>query len=323
LIEKSYQLLDENIGEICACAGADTAVFIISDHGFGPLEKRFYVNRWLAQEGLARFRKPRRSPWLFIFPLLKAGYRVLEVGDYLGLRRKMFWKFLKSKFMEEGKSFHQMPHEFFEWSRTFAYSNSETEQGIRINLKGREPEGIVEPAEYEKNRGLIIDKLRKIKDPETGESLGVKVYKREEIYQGPYLEYAPVLVFSVKEGAYVSRVRLFKKIFEKINKASGLGSHRTNGIFIARGKEISKDRVAHGHIFDLLPTILYLMGITIPDDVDGRILREIFTADFIQKNQPRYKKSEAQPSAGEEAEKVLSREEDELIKERLKNLGYM
>jgi len=86
------------------------------------------------------------------------------------------------------------------------------------------------------------------------------------------------------------------------------------------GPDIRKDGSIKGAaITDLAPTILYLMGLKVPDDMDGRVLKDIFTDAFL-KNNPieHYTPSEV---TEEISDTPISTEEEE-IKQRLKNLGY-
>ena len=76
--------------------------------------------------------------------------------------------------------------------------------GININLKGREPLGIVNPGkEYENIIEEIRKELYEVKDPETGEKIVNKVFRPEEIYHGPYIKEAPDLLFFFKNSKYL------------------------------------------------------------------------------------------------------------------------
>jgi predicted AlkP superfamily phosphohydrolase/phosphomutase len=83
-----------------------------------------------------------------------------------------------------------------QWKKTKAYFFSLSGQSIRINLKGREPEGIVsEGAEYEGLRDRLIQALRELRDPATGEQLVKEIVKREDVYFGSFVHNAPDMPF--------------------------------------------------------------------------------------------------------------------------------
>src|SRR5262249_38707032 len=75
-----------------------------------------------------------------------------------------------------------------DWSRTKAYCSEvlASPPSIWINLKGIKPQGIVDPAEYDALVEFIIDKLAELKDPRTGKPVINRVYRRNEIFQGPF-----------------------------------------------------------------------------------------------------------------------------------------
>jgi hypothetical protein len=102
------------------------------------------------------------------------------------------------------------------------------------------------------------------------------------------------------------------------------GIHRDIGVLVAAGPAIPAARaIGRVDIFDVTPTILYLLGVPVPDDMDGRVLVELFDPAFVQANpvrmapsSPTQKGSPGSPSAFEE-------DEERLIRERLEGLGYI
>jgi predicted AlkP superfamily phosphohydrolase/phosphomutase len=150
---------------------------------------------------------------------------------------------------------------------------------IFINLKGREPDGIINQGkEYEDTVHSLIDCLLQLKDPDDGNQIVTKIYRSEELYYGPYVEDAPDLILIMRNYRYMTRGgyefrgnSLFSK--PKINHS---GNHRINGIAFFYGPNIKKGgKIADIHIIDLMPTILSIMDIPIPDDVDGRAVTEV------------------------------------------------
>jgi arylsulfatase A-like enzyme len=100
------------------------------------------------------------------------------------------------------------------------------------------------------------------------------------------------------------------------------GRHRMNGILIVKGKEIAKSvKINNAKIWDIAPTILYLMDIPIPSDMDGKVIKEIFDAKYLKQNPIKYEKKAAKQIAQQEY--PYSKQEEEEIKKRLKALGYM
>jgi len=216
-----------------------------------------------------------------------------------------------------------------DWKKTKAYGFG-MYGNIHINLQGREPQGIVKPGkQYEDVRNRIISKLLELRDPNTGDKIVEKVYKREELYHGPFVEKAPDLLikwkdycyytsnnFEIKKGSYFGT---FLNIDSSEYKH--VGTHRLNGIFMAMGPVIKKGvQIDNAEIVDLAPTILYFLGQPIPEDMDGRVLNEIFLEDFLVLNPPEF--CHVKPGAQRDITSY-SKAEAKKVRERLKALGYI
>jgi predicted AlkP superfamily phosphohydrolase/phosphomutase len=147
---------------------------------------------------------------------------------------------------------------------------------IYINLKGREPWGIVEPGrEYEAVRDEIITKLRRMTDPEKGEAVDIEVFKKEEIYHGQYFELAADILYRIEK--YSQSNSISGKV--EWHQALMSGWHTPEGIFFAYGPDIKQrgQKLPGFKIYDIAPTILHMFGLPVPRDMDGRVLTEIFT----------------------------------------------
>jgi predicted AlkP superfamily phosphohydrolase/phosphomutase len=197
-------------------------------------------------------------------------------------------------------------------------------EGIEINLRGRQPQGIVEPgAEYEEVRDHIVGQLRQAADPETGMSIVEEVHKREDIYSGPYLDIAPDIVFVTSHRFraereigqdYVGPVPL--KQLETYN-----GLHQMDGIFIAWGRNVKAGSTIKGaNIMDVAPTVLYATGLPVPSEMDGRVLVDAFLPSHIEARPPEY--SDA-PVQAEGADVSLSPEDERAMRDKLRGLGYL
>jgi predicted AlkP superfamily phosphohydrolase/phosphomutase len=312
LVSAYFQELDKVIGEICDLTDNNTTIFVVSDHGFGPMDKKMHINNWLSQIGLLSFdaTKVRKKELLlhlekFLSPV-HAYYRRL---------------FPKSK--SRPLLYRDQFYDCINWKNTKAFSASFTQQGIYINLKGREPYGIVNPGkEYEEIRELLIAELRKLSDPETGKPMVNKVYKKEEVYDGPFLKYAPDIMFILQGGRYQADDIISKKVFEACSWRM-TGTHRMEGIVAVKGKGVKKRwQIKGANIIDLAPTILYSLGVPVPDDMEGNILTDIYTRDFIAAHPIEYTKTPfSEVVRG--ADKVYSTEEEDLISQKLKDLGYL
>jgi predicted AlkP superfamily phosphohydrolase/phosphomutase len=192
---------------------------------------------------------------------------------------------------------------------------------IFINLRGREPQGIVEPgAEYECVVDRIIDRLSEMADPSTGEPIELDVYRRDELYAGEHVDLLPDVVFLPRD---LKRMPFGEYEFGS-NKLVGpswsiSGTHRMNGIVGLWGPGVRAGyKLRNAQIVDLAPTILALLDVEIPNTMDGRVLSEAFEEGALS---PRWS---AQDEILPQSEQVLLTEDEEAeIAARLRGLGYV
>jgi len=327
LIDRFYTRMDEHVGELCREAGEGTSIFIISDHGFGNTSDFFLVNRWLESQGLLKVKEGNYLKNLLIKSIREhlALRKVVRGLDPLGLRKRLRKQKVEACEMTDPQ-YHTLFTECIEWSKTVAYMDVDDQQGIYINLKGREPYGIVDPDDYEMMREKIIDRLRGVLHPETGKPLASYVKRREEVYKGEYVEEAPDLVLCLNGfetygigllGLGLFKSRLFAKPFWPLLSAH----HRMEGILIAAGPAIQKQMKIRCNLIDLFPTILYAMGLPIPTDLDGKVIQSIFTEAYVSSSPIRWQETSAW-------DQVISRQQDtswdenQKIGESLRGLGY-
>jgi predicted AlkP superfamily phosphohydrolase/phosphomutase len=312
-----YRLLDDAIARILASLPAGTLVTLASDHGFNGCARRFHVNRWLRTQGLLELgRAPLRTPDLA--PLLA---RLKAVPWLRGLGRAVTQGRVTATNLRS-RAFLQGIH----WPGTKAFFG--LDGGLRINLHGREPGGIVPPHEYDALRQEICDLLTSLKEPETGQAPINRVYLREELYHGPYLEDAPDLILEPHRdhidpaSNYVldsSVAQDGTSIFS--SSAPYTANHTLDGILIVWGPDVLAGAEIEGaQIIDLAPTIMASLGTNLPAGVDGRVLAEAFGPEAGISIQPTVELDTAPldmqtASYDPEAEAEVER--------RLRGLGYL
>jgi predicted AlkP superfamily phosphohydrolase/phosphomutase len=327
-----YQRLDEAVGQMLQKTSSDTSVLVVSDHGGGPTSDQVvYLNRYLAQLDLLHYRKDERSALNKLTQKVVCGAYTL-LRSTLSSRQKSFLARtlprLRKSFESAVTSFNQI-----DWTRTKAYCSEvlASPPSIWINLKGVKPRGIVEQSEYEPLLKLISDKLKELKDPRTDEPVIKRILRREEIFHGPYANEAADLILDWWETSHFSTSPSFPEnmldpaveIRERrpSTESEWGGTHRRDGILIAQGKSFKKGAEIQGaRLIDMAPTILYLMGQPVPEDMDGRVLEELFEPAFIAAN-PVQVGGSAGLKGGQGAQ--YSDEEAAIVEERLKALGYI
>jgi predicted AlkP superfamily phosphohydrolase/phosphomutase len=324
-ISKSYQIIDELIGGILDAAPEDARVMVISDHGFGPATNRaFYLNRWLEKCGFLKYlARPSRMRSL---PEMLAQQARPHLVKWLPRK----WKgSIKRHFPNvKGGLLSYLNFSGIDWQRTAAFS-SEVDNFIFINLKGREHDGIVEPRDYERLRTEIAHALSLQRDPETGDPIIDRVYRREELYHGPCVERAPDLIFTFRDGA--CRIRPSQEVaggnghWMRLHRAEtwASGNHRLEGIFVFCGPGIESGGVelAKQSLLNVAPTVLYAMGLPIPTDMDGNVIVDAFDSDFQGGVEVRFEHAREEVLRADSMSYEVR--EAEKIQERLRDLGYL
>ncbi len=324
LIDRFYARMDEHVGRLCALAGPDATVFVVSDHGFGPTRRFFLANRWLERVGLLRIRRSRyyRSAWtrhVRRHPSVRALARRLNP---FGLSRLV--RAARAAGADEMTETQAALTEEIDWSRTRAYMDLDDQQGLWINLRGREAHGIVDPADYERVREEVIGRLQALVDDE-GKKVATFVARREAVYEGEYAADAPDVIVRFDEfetyGVGLLDLGLFKtRLFEQPQWPFFSAHHRIDGILIAAGPAVKVHHAASASLVDLFPTILYAMNMSVPDDLDGRVIESIFTDEY-RRGHPiqRHAAGIAAPRGPEEPEGA---QDNAKLIESLRGLGY-
>jgi predicted AlkP superfamily phosphohydrolase/phosphomutase len=316
-----YQRVDRALGELVGGLGQDTVVLVMSDHGFGPFYKYIYLNNWLLEKRLLSLKDEFATRFKdALFSMHVTPSSLYGLLDRLGLVRVAFRASKKQR--------HDLLSAFFlswqdiDWTKTKAYSFGNVGQ-IFINLRGREPQGIVEPGEeYEELREEIISNLAELRDPETGAQLAEHIYRREEVYSGEQTEELPDILFLPLNMEYgATGLSAFVSNHVVAPSFAYSGSHRMEGVFILSGAGVMPGLVVEGaQILDMAPTILHLLGLAVPREMDGRVLTEVLDQRFLAARPVAYTDEAGTPAAPEHG---LSEEEAEQVVERLRGLGYV
>lgn len=186
------------------------------------------------------------------------------------------------------------------WGKTMAWGEGGYYSRVSLNVKGREPQGIIEPEDYEKVRNELKEKLENLGD-ETGKPIGTKVYKPQEIYKKcngipPDL----VVIFGNLLWRAVGSVGHGKIHTFENDTGPDDANHSQHGIFVMSNFDGNIGRglkLNNLHLMDIAPTILSLFNIEIPKDMHGRIIRAEST--------------------------VYNTDEEDEVRKRLEALGYI
>lgn len=338
-IPRVYEALDRAVGRLLSHAGPETTVFVVSDHGGAmAAPNAFHLNAWLAQQGWLQVRPggPRAAQRLYAARrwLLPAALRarILKLGRRVNLER---FDDLRSS-LRSGAS-------QIDWAHTRAYRFMITAQveGIALNVAGRQPTGIVDANDgYEELREAIISQLRDLRVPGTGEQLVSEVFRREEVFGHRHADGAPDIVFRLHPLYRVgsnSSGPLFTRLKPTELDGPRSGWHDDLGILIAAGPDVAAGRpLRNASMLQFAPTVLAALGLPASQWMEGDVIEGLFTrASSPAGVAVGVANAASSPvlvpdgvgggvDAGEQdAAYVLAPQEEESIRERLTNLGYL
>lgn len=322
-----YQYLDRWVGKLMETAGPEVDIIIMSDHGMGPLYKDVYLNEWLRQKGWLNTlaSTPSSADWLGKIGLTRSNIsRALQT---VGLAR-----FERSLRRAVGESAKFLPAnnrlsfpEAIDWRNTQACSYGYHGQ-IFLNVLGREPQGVVEPlTTYPKLVSEIEQALMEIQDPDDGRPIVSRIIPQSEAFHGPYATWGPDLVVVMRGMSYITRQGYefsagANSFFSSPNTHES-GSHRIDGLFFVAGPSFrASGKLRQFSILDLAPTIMYLMGYSVAQNMDGIPMVEVINE---RENQLKDLSYVYGGTANDGGQGQLNEEEEKELTERLKNLGYL
>jgi len=232
-IREYYHFVDAEIGKTLALVDDNTTVMVVSDHGAKRMDGGICINDWLIREGYMHLEQTPQG----ITPFSKAKV---------------------------------------DWSRTVAWGDGGYYARVFINLKGREPQGVVDPNDYEKVRSELMQKLAAIPD-ENDKPIPTKVYRPQELY--PQIEnIAPDLLVYFGDLYWRSIGSVGNSGIYCFENDTGPddANHAQEGIVIGVPSENHSFGGGPGteltgiRLIDVAPTILEIMGVPIPETMEGR-----------------------------------------------------
>jgi len=328
VIFDAYKQLDTSLGTIRDMLDDDTTLLVMSDHGFGrkhPASTQ--LNRWLASRDLLKY--PDKGTQSLATRLVGRLYKT--VSARASRRTKETLANWLPKLRDKVQS--QICYADFDWPQTRAYADG-LFPAIRINLKGREPGGIVEPgAEYDQLIETLKTELADLRDSETGNKIVEAVYHRDEIYSGPQVKGAPDLLIRWNEEEVIHGLAIDGDADVGADKPQTLipgedpnlisGDHKFYGVLMLGGRGVkANNQVTGAGLIDLAPTILSLLDVPVPADVDGHVIEDALTDETLSLD-VKSPVAVSSPAADYSDEQEYSQDDEAIIADRLRSLGYI
>jgi predicted AlkP superfamily phosphohydrolase/phosphomutase len=222
VIRDYYRLLDREIGKTLELIDDDTAIAIVSDHGVKRMRGAFAINQWLIEEGLLKVRN----------------------ADILSSGKQIRFEELDVK-----------------WDETIAWAWGGYYSRIFLNVKGREPHGVINQSEYERVRDEVADAIKSIRGP-NGEKWDTKVFYPEDIYPIANGDRPDMMVYF--DDLYWRAAGTLghpSNYLEENDTGPDDAVHSEYGVFALHLPGMDESRIVDSTIYDFAPTILKLLGV--------------------------------------------------------------
>ncbi|WP_455449376.1 alkaline phosphatase family protein [Natrinema thermotolerans] len=335
-----YVAADRLAGDVLETVGDDVNVVLCSDHGMGPVTGYgIHVNEILREhgfvaatdEGEAMSMKAEKASLIgaeegpagdaadgtggtatVLERTLHAGRRAasrvgIEPADVYAAAERVGLEEALLRVVPDGAR--SAASESIDWRASKAYCPDGMRMGVRINLEGREPDGVVPPAEYERVRDEIIELLSGLETPD-GEPAFEFVRRREELFGGPYRENAPDVCFLPTDMNHTVSSGLYGRRFVPVETHN----HKRDGVFVGAGPGFADATPERLSLPDVGPIVMGLLDRPIPAVMTGSVPEGLLVDE-----PPRTEYGDV-PYGDSAADRST---DDERVTERLEDLGYL
>ncbi len=321
-----YEALDAALGSLVASAGEGVEITIVSDHGSGGASDHvLYLNRALAEAGLLRFQpapaRRRAAQALKDAALTRLPPALREQVFRLGGTRLPSWLESQARFGA------------LDFTQTVAFSDELNYfPGVWLNVRGRDDAGIVDDVAGATR--AVREALLRLENPFTGQPAVARVWRREELFDGPHAARAPDLLLRLHRIGAAPGYSLnlmpsasappgtgpWRRLAPEEHlgrKGRSLpGSHRERGFYVAAGPRVRPVGEVDARIADATATLLARMDVAVPPEAMGRVLWEALgKGGTSARTLPAAPEQAPAPRASAAGEAAIER--------RLRALGYV
>lgn len=300
-VASCFEAVDRTVGVLEDYAGADGGIVVCSDHGFTAWEVSVHLNALLEQWGFLK---------------LKPSAKAMQTGTARKLV-PLAKRFLPRKVAREAKG---RMFAAVDWTKTRAFASPIPQQGVFVNIRGREPHGIVEETDLPRLKDELVALFEGLKAPDGGPATD-RVYRSEDVFHGDALKGAPDVLPVLRDHRFELDDELFHREAFTDLRHLPRGVHHPDGIVVVAGPGVRSGTTISGHVMDVMPTLLYQAGLDVPEGLDGKVLTEAFEPSHLEDHP--IKTTAPLSSEKEEEASPYSAEEEAIIEESLRGLGYL
>lgn len=321
-----YEQLDRELEESWQAEGRH--LVLMSDHGFGLLEREVCLNRVLEKAGLLRFKGQSARD-------RSRHYLIDRLKERLPRSTRQKLKKLAGRDDSDRKwdLFVDALVADIDWNATRVCSVGQF-GCLFVNLKGREPLGVVD-GEAERQAVLAETEraLRGLVDPNDGRPVVTAIYRKEDVFEGPLLAGMPDLVVVLRDyafrGIYSTRRELSEESLVRPSRRerkelSHSGTHRREGILALGGPDVIAADLGKAEMVDVAPTVAELLGLPLLADWDGAVLEAALRDGRLREvDRGAGQIPEDYDGASSREGDAYSVDDEEEVRRRLQDLGYL
>jgi len=329
-IDRVFGSVDDAVAKLIDDVAPDWTL-VVSDHGIHRYERVFHANTWLRNRGHVET-SPGAERWSWNARTVanrkgktggESGFRLLPrlLGalSQVGITPQRGEALLSAIGLDELVA-RALPEnalldvvdaaEHVDWDVSAAFCRSSASMGLRCNVAGRDPGGVVPREEFPSFRAELVEALRGVEAPD-GTPVFERVYDRHRVH-GPEVaneRSAPDVVFRPADMVW----RISDVIRERPFGRTREYDHKYEGLFVAHGPGIDPGVAGTPEATDVAPTVLELLGVATPSWMEGSpIGATVASGSTIDT-----------PPAVPEREYVDDARADEAVEDRLRELGYV
>ena len=286
-LREVYVAIDDAIGDILSMVDSKTLIVVLASHGMSyRFGAQFLLDDVLVALGVSASARPRQTPGP-LERVLKTGWRLAPEIVRQPIRR------VRDRVRRSaGSESPGLPAQARE-GQCFPLYNGLTVGGIRLNLAGREPAGLLPPGSSDEFCQSLAEDLLAVVDADSGRPIVERVMRTADLFRGDQLHHLPDLLVAWNDARPLgstttasgrgAELRLTSPKIATIqgkNHYCRSGDHRREGLFVALGPSIASARMSRTvSIMDFAPTFAHLLGVELPE-TDGKPIGELLASIY-------------------------------------------
>jgi predicted AlkP superfamily phosphohydrolase/phosphomutase len=266
-----YQLLDESLGLALAALTPDDLLMVVSDHGFQGARRKFYIQEYLYRGGWLRMKDESARQHAEIIGTIRTVIRTLKLQK---IARRAFRQLRRKGIMEMEKEHHPARLPDLDWAKTRAWVPSSS--GALAGYADIFFDASVSEEEIQQ----LQDDLCSLRDPDNGQPLVTEAHREDAYGEGAFAPKERHLIVQTGENTTLP-TELGRRLLWETRGTNGRGVssgvHHPEGVLYLYGAGVKHGvSIAPAHVYDVVPTILTCMGVSLPDELEGAVMADAF-----------------------------------------------